>query len=385
MSVSVPSLFPLVALSAVANARNEWVALLFAFPGAPDEAMAALQTLFADPVLLESIAPLDCVVPLPDPLALDDALTALLPAKRVIFSVGVGALDEPRALARCQQLQQQGYRLLSEQRTAVAVRPRSLDCFAAAPMAHSLAPLDGPHLARRVDTDARYRECLTAGFNWFSGRYPLQVDPAVAAQDSGARKRLLALLDLLGRDAETRELESLLKQDPALSYHLLKLVNSAAFAQAMPISSFGQAIGLLGRRQLQRWLQLLLYARQDEGGLPNALLPLAALRAAHMEALCRLNGGDRGQQDMAFMIGVFSLLDVLFGLPMAEIVGALSLDDQVTQALLTQAGPLGRLLTLVQAPELTATLLADAEVSPDTYWRGLLQACQWAIQLSRDV
>jgi EAL and modified HD-GYP domain-containing signal transduction protein len=139
--------------------------------------------------------------------------------------------------------------------------------------------------------------------------------------DGTSRKRLLALLGLLARDADSRELEVLLKQDPALAYHLLKLVNSAAFALSSPIHSFGQAINVLGRRQLQRWLQLLLYARQQDDGLANPLLPLAAVRA-HDGRLAKALGWDRDQQDMAFVAGVFSLLDVLLAMPMTEIVAA---------------------------------------------------------------
>ena len=183
------------------------------------------------------------------------------------------------------------------------------------------------------------------------------------AGDGTSRKRLLALLDLLARDADTRELEVLLKQDPSLSYHLLKLVNSAAFALSSPVHSFSQAINVLGRRQLQRWLQLLLYARQQDDGLSNPLLPLAAVRAAQMEALVRAQGGDRDQQDMAFVAGVFSLLDVLLGMAMTEIVAALSLDLDVVMALLDRGGPLGQLLKLVEGHDRVALEQAglDAE------------------------
>ena len=46
---------------------------------------------------------------------------------------------------------------------------------------------------------------------------------------------LMTMLALLARDADSHELEHQLKQDPALSYHLLKLVNSAAFTSGVPI------------------------------------------------------------------------------------------------------------------------------------------------------
>ncbi|MFC3374315.1 hypothetical protein ACFOLJ_00030 [Rugamonas sp. CCM 8940] len=53
-------------------------------------------------------------------------------------------------------------------------------------------------------------------------------------------------------------------------------------------------------------------------------------------------GGDRDAQDLAFVTGVFSLLDVLLGMPMTEIVAALSLDLDVMAALLERSGPLAR-------------------------------------------
>ncbi|WP_229507968.1 HDOD domain-containing protein [Massilia sp. Dwa41.01b] len=143
---------------------------------------------------------------------------------------------------------------------------------------------------------------------------------------------------LLARDADSRELELLLKQDPVLSFHLLKLVNSAAFAVNTQITSYAQAIAVLGRRQLQRWLQLLLYARAAADGAPNLLLPLAALRAGQLEILCKADGGERDDQDLAFMTGAFSLLDRLLGMPMAAILADLQLPAHVEAALLWREG-----------------------------------------------
>ena len=216
-------------------------------------------------------------------------------------------------------------------------------------------------------------------------RVALHPAPNVKPHDGTSRKRLLALLGLLARDAESRELEHLLKQDPALSYHLLKLVNSAAFALSTQITSFGQAINLLGRRQLQRWLQLLLYARQQPDGMANPLLPLAALRAAQLECLCKLRGGERDEQDIAFMTGVFSLLDVLFGMSMEDIVGALGLAPAAAEALLLRQGRLGEQLSMVEQRLPAPAQLAALGISKQQWWQSQLHAFHWAIQVGRNL
>lgn len=390
MSSSEPSPFPLVGLQAVSNAQNEWVALSFQFPadaGAPP--LATLLTLFGYPDMQAALAPLDCIVPLAEPLLLDDSQLPLLPARSVIFRIPAAVCADPAVQGRCQRLAEEGYRLLIDGDAGVhagraGARGLSYDCSDSLPAAPALLALPGPHWARQLGSEARRAACRAAGFSWFSGDYAQQDAPEQGG-DGTSRKRLLALLGLLARDADSRELEILLKQDPALAYHLLKLVNSAAFAPSSPIHSFGQAINVLGRRQLQRWLQLLLYARQQDDGAANALLPLAAVRAAQMEALSKAAGADRDQQDMAFVAGVFSLLDVLLGMPMTDIVSALSLDLDVVRALLDRAGPLGEMLKLVERQHIDAAALQAAGVDAETYWRSLLQAYHWAIQVSRNL
>jgi EAL and modified HD-GYP domain-containing signal transduction protein len=395
-----PAPFPLVEIRSVANAQNEWVALLLrAADGGLDD--PTLQTMFGTPDLLAAVAPLDCIVLLDSSAALTPPVLNLLPPNRVVLAVAARSLEEEGAARRLADLQRDGYRVLLDGPLPDGMaRPAALrgvshhvgddgaDCGALA--VGPLPALFGPHLARGVDSLACVRACERAGFGWFSGAYALddaeagEHDPA-RHDDGTTRRRLLTMLALLASDADSRELESQLKQDPALSYHLLKLVNSAAFSVGVQISSFAQAISRIGRRQLQRWLQLLLYARAHPDGPPNLLLPIAARRGAMLEALCKLDGGNRDEQDLAFMTGVFSLLDRLFRMPMAELLRDLLLPSEVEAALLARDGQLGQRLRLCETPGLSHAVLMGAGVDSLAWWQSQLNAYHWAIQVARNV
>lgn len=391
MSAFETSPFPLVGLQAVSNVRHEWTAVTLQLPLDAGDNVVAMTATLSDPELFAALAPLDCIVPVADPRALGDTLLASLPARRIILCIPAGIATDKKVQDKCRELGDEGFRimldgaggLLASQTGANAL---TFDCSAVMPPLGLLVALPGPHLARGVADAQRLLACRNVGFHWFAGGYALTSAREHGSADDGtSRKRLLGLLSLLARDADSRELETLLKQDPSLAYHLLRLVNSAAFALSTPIHSFAQAINLLGRRQLQRWLQLLLYARQQEDGAANPLLPLAAVRAAQMEALCKLRGGDRDEQDAAFVAGIFSLLDVLLGMPMTEIVSTLSLDLDVVMALLDRAGPMGPTLALVEVDHPTQALLDAAGIDAASYWDSRLQAYHWAIQVSRNL
>lgn len=382
-----PKSLPLVGIKPVLDTQNHWVGLAFQLPEAAS--LSTLQSLLGCPES-EALGSLDYFIPLADPFALDASQLDGLPLERIVFTVPAALLADEAVQKHCKRLAERGLRLLADGEAGVAaaqvgIRGLDVDCADALPGTLAMMSLPGPHLARNA-VAIRADECRKAGFTLFRGELPRAQEHDAGQGDGSTRKRLLALLGLLAQDADSRELEALLKQDPALSFQLLKLVNSAAFAPSSnPIHNFGQAINLLGRRQLQRWLQLLLYARQQADGPANALLPLAALRAAQMEALCKLRECERDEQDQAFLVGVFSLLDVLLAMPMTDIVSALNLDLDVVAALLDRSGPLGEMLALVEMHEPQASALRDVGIDNETYWRSLLQAYHWALQVSRNV
>jgi hypothetical protein len=385
-----PDSFPLVAIDPVANGQNEWVALCLRVTGGA-EAAQQLQAVFGTPDLLAAIAPLDGLLLIDHPAALTPPVLALMPASRIGFVVSAAALAADGVARRLTELHELAYRLWLDGapppgvKVPTALRTIAHDCAHNPVPAGRLAALFGPHLAHGVDSAARFTQSALAGFDWFSGDYPM--DHSFSGDDAGdgtSQRRILTLLGLLSRDADSRELEQQLKQDPALSWHWLKLVNSAAFAVSTQITSFNQAISLLGRRQLQRWLQLLLYARQQPDGLPNLLLPLAARRAAQLEALCKRAGGERDDCDLAFMTGVFSLLDRLLHMPMTEIVGELCLPPHVSGALLERSGDFGKWLRLTETHPSHGALDA-AGLSAADWWSSQLNAYHWAIQVGRNV
>jgi EAL and modified HD-GYP domain-containing signal transduction protein len=142
---------------------------------------------------------------------------------------------------------------------------------------------------------------------------------------------------------------------------------------------------LLGRRQLQRWVQLLLYAR--DGGSPSGpLMQLAATRARTMELLNEWHSQPR-QAERAFIVGIMSLADVALGLKIDDIVSQINVVDEVKEAILKQEGFFGHMLILVKKAEAgefegASLLLNELGITPDELNKAQLQAMQWAASLN---
>lgn len=204
-------------------------------------------------------------------------------------------------------------------------------------------------LAEKVDSIEQFERCKTLGFDLFQGYYFARPQIIRGKRLSPSELTLMKLLGQVTRDAEEHEIEETLKENPVLSLNLLRLTNSVACGAKQKTTSIRSAIAILGRRQLQRWLQILLYSN-SRGGEASPLLQLAAMRGRLMELLSSKKG-NREFQDNAFMTGIMSLMEALLSMPMAEILSTLSLNREIQDALLTRSGELGKLLSLTEKLE----------------------------------
>lgn len=241
-------------------------------------------------------------------------------------------------------------------------------------------------LAEKVEHIEQAVHCKDLGFDLFQGYYYARPMILSGKRADSSKLELMQLLGLVLDDAETSEIEKVFKHDPSLSYNLLRLVNSVAMGMRNKISSLKQAIVVLGRQQLQRWLQLLLFVNQG-GDFHSPLLELAATRGKLMELLAALYAPrDKDMHDRAFMVGIMSLLDTLLGMAMEEVVRQVNLNNEVEDALLSRAGPLGDLLLLVEKLELSdfdsvAAILGKLNISQSDLTQAQLESMRWANEI----
>ncbi|USX22751.1 HDOD domain-containing protein [Oxalobacteraceae bacterium OTU3REALA1] len=230
--------------------------------------------------------------------------------------------------------------------------------------------------------DAELISTLPSTVAWVEGEWFLAPPSKPVGSQVASRALALQLVQLVSADADTHEIEALLRQDPTLSYHLLRLVNSLGMGAGRRVTSFSQAILILGRSQLRRWLNLMLFSSREGDQRSPMLLARVAVRARAMELLSRDAGLGKAQQEQAFMVGMFSLLGVLFGLSLPEVLKPLTMSEAVQQALLAHEGELGELLGVVEAAErddhaALAERLQALQIDTDNFNQVAAEAYLW--------
>ena len=203
-------------------------------------------------------------------------------------------------------------------------------------------------VAEKVETAEQFTALAAYGATLFQGYWFAKPTIVRAKVVSPSLAHVLQLINLVREQASTDEIEAVLKKDAVLGFNLMRLINSSGFGLNQEITSFRQAVMLLGLKKLFRWAALLLTSSRN--GTPAAVGNMAVVRGRMMELLARESMTPE-DGDSAFVVGIFSLLDTMLGIPLAEALDLLSLPPPVVEALAHGTGPFGALLALAKASE----------------------------------
>jgi c-di-GMP phosphodiesterase len=193
-------------------------------------------------------------------------------------------------------------------------------------------------LASRVQDRPLYETCRKLGFSIFSGPFFKYPDTMTARKLSSNEVLRFRLLELIERgDSDINALAAAIQTDVTISFRLLTFLNSAAFAFSQRIKSIHHAISLLGWPKIKNWLRVVLLTDMNQSNDSGELVLLSAQRGMFLELVARDHDFWGFDPESLHLLGLFSLLDALLRLPMAEIIGYLPIEDKMKRALCREA------------------------------------------------
>jgi EAL and modified HD-GYP domain-containing signal transduction protein len=248
----------------------------------------------------------------------------------------------------------------------------------------------GRQIANGIHTRAAFDAAAEAGCDLFQGYFFVEASGTEAQPANPSYNTIVGLMKLARDDAPVAKIEEALKRDAALSFKLLRYINSVGFGLSCEIHSFKHAVAVLGYQNLYKWLALLLVTAARQRGC--AALVITAVTRGRLAELLGESLFDPQEHDNLFLAGAFSLLHVILALPLEKIADQVALPASVIDALFDHSGPFGPVLELVKlferldepgsaarAYELTVSL----GLTTDAVNRAQLDALAWAEGLGR--
>ncbi len=286
-----------------------------------------------------------------------------LDPNRVVIEILENVTIDDMVVRACEELREMGFRLALDdfivqegvERLLPLASVVKLDFMADSierlqEIADMLGKYDVELLAEKIETEEEFNRAVKLGCLYFQGYFFAKPVILQRQELPPATWSHLKIMGAIQRpELEVDEMTEIISSDPSLTYKLLQLVNSAAFAFETEVSSIQQALVILGEKELRRWLTFVIL-NSIRGDKPQEIMVLACTRGRFAELLALANNRD----DLAptlFLTGLLSMLGVIMGRPIKELLAELPLDKAISQALLERKGPVAPYYYLVYSYE----------------------------------
>ena len=250
---------------------------------------------------------------------------------------------------------------------------------------NSLKPFDVKLLAEKVETRQEFELALKLGFSYFQGYYFSRPENIGITELSSAKINMLRLLTEVAKQTTTlNKLHAIISTDIAISYKLLRFLNSAYFYRLQKVKTVRHAIAYLGETELRRFLMLVIIS-EFSSDKPDELVRLVLVRAKFCELLGNASPHESLSAEL-FMMGLFSALDTMLEMPMEQVMEKLPINDRIKTALTDNTGKcalflktaiafernqLAQINRLVTELEITPTAIHDSYLTAVKYANGL--------------
>lgn len=240
-----------------------------------------------------------------------------------------------------------------------------------------------PHLklvAINVDFQEQYEKLREiGGFSLFEGgffRLPTNKADTEAAPLKATYIDLLRIVNDFDYDLD--KAADVIGRDPALVISLLKMVNRMTVNSG--ITSVRHAAAMLGQKELKRWINTAV-TKELCADKPSEITRLSLLRARFAENLAVPFELGQMQQEL-FLMGLFSVLDIILDRPMEEALATVQVSKQISDALLYGKGALARVLEFMKQYESASwqevsRVLVLKNLAMDSVYEAYLESLQW--------
>ena len=276
-----------------------------------------------------------------------DNLPYALPAALTVVQVSEKTFQRPSVPDMLNRLKSDGYLIAVAEFSGDAdfdplyrmadvigmdVFEKSKEVLAAA--VNGARPYPAALLAIQVQDPAQMDVCRELGFSLFHGPFFKLPDTITIRPLASNEVTRLNLLRVIEQDeVDFDRLAETIQADAAISFRLLAYLNSAAFGLRQKIKSILQAITLLGWHKMKIWLRVVLLTDMSQGKEATELVMLAAQRGKFIEQIARAHEFWGFDPETLHLLGLFSLLDAMLGIPMTVAVTYLPLNDKLKAAL----------------------------------------------------
>lgn len=289
-----------------------------------------------------------------------------LPREALVVEIVEDVPIDADVLAACQRLKQSGYLIalddFDQRDQRENVRPLleyadivKIDFATSSDVQRRRYARELPHyevslLAEKIETHADRDQAIDLGYAYLQGYFFARPEILVKQQAPAVRAHRLAIIRELHRpNPDMRKVEDLFRHDPDLSYKLLRHLNSAAFSFVSRIQTIWRAITILGERGMRAWTSVVVLAGLG-GDAPAEVIVVSVTRARFCELIgMELKLG--AQADDLFLMGLFSMIDVLTGTTMEEALSTAPLSSEAKDALLGSRNRSHQILELARLYE----------------------------------